>query len=482
MSVFSRKSSRPRDTRASPWRLRILVSGLVALIVGPALIVICSDAPPPDVSDLEFVPLVVPDAENLYVLLCAKGDALARSPLVPEDAVDETVPLPAPKPVYFGGSTVPEWSTPTPPELLPRLLAGEGWTPERIDRWRPVFDQLSAELRAITAHTRIQGSVPASYQDSVPSRSIRMALSAQLRLAVWAAYRDGRHDEAMERALLGVRIGLAVRDARGPIMDYLNGIAITRDFYRTLHALALQPDIEPALLRRLIAALATEGDAPDGYADALRNEFGAARDYLAKLTSQDTSGGALDASGPLTLVARTRVLFPLIYKRNLTIGLCADSVREGLGFVEYPELKPVAGGGGVVTCLHCQALSAEALKRPVNALGRFAHMQVMPVGQLAYIRQAGWLSRSYRSALQAVAAVRLYREETGAYPDSLERLVPEYLDAVPMDYVDRTPIRYSGEHEAIWAKRQNGKALAHPPANLYPNEVYLSLTTIAWDR
>lgn len=472
MSVPARDSL-PPASRSLRWRLRALILGMLALIVAALLVVIYADAPRPDVSDLAFVPLAVPDDENLYLLLCAKGDALARAPLIPEDALDETVPIPAPEAVYFGGSTTPEWVQAERPELLPRLIAGEGWTPERIAQWQIHLDQLSAELREIARHTRIQGFVSRSYLYHAPSWSIRKELTPQLRLAVWAAYRGGRQSEAFERALLGLRIGRAVRKARGPISDYLNGIGIMRDFYNTLYDMATQPDLEPALLRRLIVVLDEEDDTSDGYADALRNEFSGAHEYLTKLNSQNTSGGGLDASGPLTMMARTRILFPLIYKRNLTIGLCADSAREGLGFTEYTHMR--RRSGGPVTCLHCTALYEDPLKRPVNALGRFAHLQIMPVGQLIRINQSGWLLRSRRSALQAVAAVRLYRNDTGALPDELSQLVPKYLKVLPMDYVDGVPIHYSREHGAIWAGRQDGKALTHPPEDLYHDEVYYKL-------
>jgi len=61
--------------------------------------------------------------------------------------------------------------------------------------------------------------------------------------------------------------------------------------------------------------------------------------------------------------------------------------------------------------------------------------------------------------LVGVVAVERYRAETGAYPDSLEALVPRYLDAVPQDLYDRNRVRA----EAAAAAYQ--EAHGHPPTS-----------------
>ena len=39
-------------------------------------------------------------------------------------------------------------------------------------------------------------------------------------------------------------------------------------------------------------------------------------------------------------------------------------------------------------------------------------------------------------------AVETYRERTGAYPDALAQLVPQYLPQIPLDYSTGQPLRY----------------------------------------
>ena len=55
-----------------------------------------------------------------------------------------------------------------------------------------------------------------------------------------------------------------------------------------------------------------------------------------------------------------------------------------------------------------------------------------------------------RTVILALAAAR-YREEHGRYPESVEALLPDYLDAVPIDPSDGAPIRYRALDEGFVA-------------------------------
>jgi hypothetical protein len=52
-------------------------------------------------------------------------------------------------------------------------------------------------------------------------------------------------------------------------------------------------------------------------------------------------------------------------------------------------------------------------------------------------------------ALRALVAVELHKAEEGAYPESLEALVPDYLNAVPMDPYKEAPFHYERTDEGF---------------------------------
>jgi len=54
-------------------------------------------------------------------------------------------------------------------------------------------------------------------------------------------------------------------------------------------------------------------------------------------------------------------------------------------------------------------------------------------------------------ATRALLALKAYKKEKGALPDSLEALVPEYLEAIPLDDLDGKPLRYDSEKKELYS-------------------------------
>ena len=63
----------------------------------------------------------------------------------------------------------------------------------------------------------------------------------------------------------------------------------------------------------------------------------------------------------------------------------------------------------------------------------------------------GCLAESHVSALQVLVALSAYRVQHGAPPDTLDVLVPEWLERVPVDAFDGKPIRYSAENAVVYS-------------------------------
>ena len=54
-------------------------------------------------------------------------------------------------------------------------------------------------------------------------------------------------------------------------------------------------------------------------------------------------------------------------------------------------------------------------------------------------------------ATRVLTVLEAYRRKQGRLPDSLQELVPEYLDAVPTDPFDGQPLRYSREKAMVYS-------------------------------
>jgi len=71
----------------------------------------------------------------------------------------------------------------------------------------------------------------------------------------------------------------------------------------------------------------------------------------------------------------------------------------------------------------------------------------------------------------------LYHRTPGELPATLDALVPAYLPAVPRDYIDGQPIRYSREFRAVWSVGRKNFNVTAPDLDEADtqNEIYLKL-------
>jgi hypothetical protein len=75
---------------------------------------------------------------------------------------------------------------------------------------------------------------------------------------------------------------------------------------------------------------------------------------------------------------------------------------------------------------------------------------------------------NYVSSLQLLIALKCYKRATEALPESLTELVPEYIDAVPIDDYDGKPMTYSKEKRIIytvgpWLEETGDEETRKPP-------------------
>ena len=435
---------RERRDRRRLWRWLGAVGAVFAVVLG---LVVYSDAPPADLSDIAFEPVLVEDADNLYLALVKRSEAMKTAPIVEEDASDpdEVARLAAEELANATGTG----ARVELPALRERLMEGDDWTPERLARWGPALDALADELVQMLKLPAAQGMVPMASSGEYSKIGGIRELLQQVRLAAWARYRGGRQTEAADTALNGLETGLRLADARGPLIEYYTALAIQGMFVADLQDMAACADVSPETLRRIAAGLRRRPPGIDGYAHCLRNEARYMGEQYMDLGAEQVAGwmhGCFSPdSGPVALIARTRVLFPLVYKPNLTVALHADTIRtelrvHDLPIAKRPKRSPDVFGGSIQTA---------DLLRPVNVLGRFlVEADANTFESTAVTRH---LAFSRRGVLEAFVALRLYHGERGALPEALDELAPVYLPAVPVDYVDRLPIRYSREYRTLWS-------------------------------
>ena len=452
-----------QDARARAGRRRLWLIGgaFAALFLGAFAVLVYSDIEAPDLSDLELKPLALAEADNAYLALVKFGGELSAAPVVAADEPDSP-PVPGAESesqssaAQTDGQTEPDADAglfdaydygQAPDPLRERLQRGEDWTSERVAKWVPALHGVALRLREIADMPTAQGSRPQSYQDRSNAAELHEAF-VHGRLAAWAQWRAGEHERAFATAIAGWRCARMLRDARGPLIDYMTGVSGMDMFETTLRELAARPEAPAAALREVLTALPAAAETErDGFADSAKVEALLMAGALREHTAKDAVNWA-DSSGLLKLCARSRVLFPLVYKPNLSIAQHADLVRWRLGTMHWRmaelDTHPTSAG----RCPHCEGLAGMEWWRLYNQHGRMLTVMLSPLMDSRMRRRLVNFSRT--SLTRAYLALRLWHLEHGELPERLDQLVPGYLAEVPLDHVDKTPLRYSRELAAIW--------------------------------
>jgi hypothetical protein len=348
--------------------------------------------------------------------------------------------------------------------------AGETWEPQWISELVAQNAPATALLRAALASPAFALTPP----DRAPTRTERMATLHRVQQLIALAgaqarilLRDGHSRDAIELASLGLRVGKRISAAEN--VDLL-GIDMTIAF-QTVSLLDLEHAVRTAHLAP---------DAAHNLGRLLESTRWRAEDwqriwaleYELLLAEVDAaSARASDGSG----LAWPMSLFPSAYRwhRNRTAatlaGLYRDQRRKSAVFCANAGLL---GDGGVRwggPRGFADLLVPNAMGRIVIAAIRsqsFDHLQLQRCQLETHV-----------SLVEALIGTKAYSDTEGALPERLEDLVPRYLDALPLDRYDGSPLRYARAARAVYSIGEDftdaGPAAA--PSPLEPREPGLSL-------
>lgn len=434
-----------------------MVGGLVAGLLLVLSWVIYTDAPSPDVADLVVERESIPDAENFFVQLGKLGESLPKGGLVPNSEPED---LPAGSP-----DKVPDnyRSSVSYTGFRDFLADGHGWTPSRLAKWDAPLARLVEDCTALMRLERCLAPAPrrtGHWEDANPFYELEEHLSVAAGM-----YRNaGDHRLAVEVFLLLHRIGERVKRSRGGLLAYEWGQGMQRQALAYLAELAAA---DPLAAEMIAAGWRREDAIEDraAFHEALRMEYAVFSNWLDVVAA--ARGHDYGQPDVICWLQKTRVLYPLVLKRNLTKGLYADYIRREIEWSELTETEYMARGGYMFLKLEFRDFF-----RPVNLYGRM----------VAWSHSTPLAARFHRleyraavSAFEALVATRRYHADHGTLPDTLDALVPCYLPAVPVDYFDGAPIRYSREYRAVWSVGRGGLQVSSLDQQMGNWEIYQRL-------
>jgi hypothetical protein len=255
---------------------------------------------------------------------------------------------------------------------------------------------------------------------------------------------NGQDKEAFDKILDHVRLGQRMQNAHGPLIDYLVGTAVRSMGLSQMQHWAGKTHLTPNQLKDYIRQLGLNPDEESvAFANTIKAEYQYQIGYLdavrqGKMTNSDSGDyhpGALRFL-PLLNVSRTKALFA-----QADLILVKDAPRH------YNEAK-----------LQDQDLDQSGPVRMFlsgNSVGQimYSWTTFAVVTSLAKKSQAD----TQLQATRIILALRAYQLTHGNLPSDLNALVPEFLDAVPVDDFDGQPLRYSPDRKIVYSVGQNLK-------------------------
>jgi hypothetical protein len=190
-------------------------------------------------------------------------------------------------------------------------------------------------------------------------------------------------------------------------------------------------------LRPYIALLGAHGADEHGFTDALKVEY---RCIVAAVDDMKSGKYWLSDVSMEYEAARFMLL-----KANMTKRLFAGDIRTLSRNASKPWVhaqRPDITTGNRATFLVKAFISG-------NGAGIIMHRMIMPSIVRAHASKCE--ENCVVGSTRVLIALRCYHLDHGELPNTLEALVPDYLDAVPLDDFDGRPMKYSKEKKVVYA-------------------------------
>jgi hypothetical protein len=241
-----------------------------------------------------------------------------------------------------------------------------------------------------------------------------------------------------------VQAGLQMNDADGVIIHYLVGTAVKTMALNTIRLSANTADVNKDALKKTVARLGRLA-ATDltGWTNSIRSEYEMQMQFLCdlkdgKVTNSDLPNGTmmkLSGSLPVFSLNKSQALFADAAATLIQDGAAPYSQLRISKFQDRPSIGSMLMSGNVV---------GEVL---------FYMMQPATLSMLAKQKQ----SSCALQATRVILALRAFQLKHGTLPETLNALVPEFLDKVPADDFNGQPLHYSASKKIVYSVGKNLK-------------------------
>ena len=400
------------------WRYAWRITAGLFVILFVTLLAFSFDDELLDTSALRYEPRQIPDAENAYLLV---ADATRR--LGPIDEFDTAG--------------------------FDDAVSGANWDEVEVSEWLRDRDHAIEAIRKLGSFHRAQFTLSTDLE-------ITLGLPPTIHLPAYLAalrsrqlQRSNEYSAATALLLDCFHAADLMEQSRGDALHYLYSLRIHTVACDVASTLISDPRTPADDLIRLREHLTVSRPASDTFAQMLAAEYRKAELLVRVLPRPDQWPKNWGHPSGQRFTYR----LPFLFKPNQTLNyIIPHTTRLGTA-IDLPldERKALALSGPAAHGFLC-----EQYDDWINRDGkRLAHDGLLPT--LSAVLDHRLRQQTRISLAETLIALRLYHDANDReFPASLAELVPAYLPAVPRDYFDGEPIKYSRELRAIWSAGPEG--------------------------
>jgi len=301
----------------------------------------------------------------------------------------------------------------------------------------------------IVSHSSLQVPLITDFNCGTPYLSDINEVSRVVSMRATYLFRTGRELEAFEEVMKIIKFGHMLENCNGTMLHLNFGSRVKLTGLKRLHELLGQSSLEPSVMKQYIDRLSRFHVNVEEMADILRGEYCMAKDEIDGISSDKKQLDEwLYGVGKAIYSVRGRSAFmPEETKRLL--GMEARSLIDDLSRPYSRCSFYTASTGGVYRGCTAGILDKMRSYSTKNFIG----LQIYGARRHDphHVIQTKCLEDAVVSITRVLVALRCYRGTYGDLPESLDELVPEFINAVPIDPFDSQPLRYSKEKKRVYS-------------------------------
>ena len=269
----------------------------------------------------------------------------------------------------------------------------------------------------------------------------RLAMLAEVRENV--LLHNGQDKEALDLIVKHVQLGQRMQNSHGVLIVYFVGTAVQAMGLNQMQHWAGKTHLNSDQLKGYILQLKPQpGEAGEAFANAIRVEYQMEIGTMAAMRkgtmTNSEDGGYYPGRAfvwPIFSFSQTKSLFAQGALRLVNAAPHHYCDANMAGMESRPGLASMFLSG--------------------NAAGQIFYYMLMPALANSPARKSQ--ADVSLQATRTILALRAYQLTHGQLPTDLNALVPEFLEAVPIDDFDGQPLRYSAEKRMVYSVGKNLK-------------------------